>query len=364
MNLESLIHRIWYRRSPSIGAILLWPLSLVFAALAAVNRLLFQFGLKKSARLPVPVVVVGNITVGGTGKTPLTIALARRLSELGWRVGIISRGYGRQGDDGAARTVALDSLPQDVGDEPLLMRRALADLNVPVFVARRRAEAGRALLAANSKVNLIICDDGLQHYALVRDFEICVIDAARGLGNGLRLPAGPLREGKSRLNTVNAVVLNGVLPSNQEGYLSTGQYRGEYPSLHQMRLAAQSCYRLNDPSQTRHASDFAAPLQAVVGIGNPQRFFNTLAELGFRYSEHVFPDHHAFTLADLPPSGEIILTEKDAVKIAALLPPIGTDNATDAAWSDRIWVLPVKAVISPDLAQRIDLHFDSFERKR
>jgi tetraacyldisaccharide 4'-kinase len=360
MNLESLIHRIWYRRRLSMGAALLWPLSLIFTALAALNAALFKLGIKTSTRLPVPVIVVGNITVGGTGKTPLTIALARRLSELGWRVGIISRGYGRADDNGAARAVALDSLPRDVGDEPLLMRRSLADLDVPVFVARRRAEAGRALLAAYPAVDLLLCDDGLQHYALARDFEICVVDATRGVGNGLRLPAGPLREGVARLATVNAVVINGVLPAELDNNLPVAQYGGEYVSRHQMQLLAERCYRLGDRHDTRTAADFAAPLHAVVGIGNPQRFFNTLSELGFRYHEQVFPDHHAFTLADLPATGEIIVTEKDAVKIAALLSAADTERA----WGGRIWVLPVQAVISPDLAQRIDIHLKALKEKR
>lgn len=360
MNLESLIHRIWYRRRLSVGAALLWPLSLLFAAIAALNAALFKLGIKKSTRLPVPVIVVGNITAGGTGKTPLTIALARRLSELGWRVGIISRGYGRADDDGAARAVELDSLPREVGDEPLLMRRSLADLDVPVFVARRRAEAGRALLAAYPAVDLLLCDDGLQHYALARDFEICVVDATRGVGNGLRLPAGPLREGVARLATVNAVVTNGVFPVGLDGSLSTEQYSGGYVTHHQMQLLAERCYRLDDQHDTRTAADFAAPLHAVVGIGNPQRFFNTLASLGFRYLEQVFPDHHAFTLADLPAAGEIIVTEKDAVKIAALLSAADTERA----WGGRIWVLPVQAEISPDLAQRIDIHLKALKEKR
>ncbi|WP_410499005.1 tetraacyldisaccharide 4'-kinase [Chitinibacter sp. S2-10] len=343
MNLESLIHRIWYRPRVSAYAVLLWPLSLVFSLLASVNLLLFKLKIKPSIRLPVPVVVVGNITAGGTGKTPLTIALSRSLSALGWRVGIISRGYGRSDDGEQALEVQLDSLPAEVGDEPLLMRRSLTD--VPVFVARRRAEAGRALLAAYPAVDIFLCDDGLQHYALQRDFEVCVIDGARGLGNGLRLPAGPLRESIRRLKSVNAVVINGVLPERTELASSIGQYIDGYGSSYQMTLQAEHCYRLNDPGQTRSAADFTEPLHAVVGIGNPRRFFNTLSGLGFCFSEHVFPDHHAFELADLPPLGEIIVTEKDAVKLAAL---------NLGAASDRIWVLPIKAVLSPDLAQRID----------
>jgi tetraacyldisaccharide 4'-kinase len=334
MNIESFLNRIWYNRL-SIWAILLWPLSLLFALLANLNKLLYRCNLQSSTKLPVPVIVVGNITVGGTGKTPLTVYLAQELTKLGWNVGIVSRGYARTGiDANSPQEVTLDSNPAEVGDEPLLLARATG---VPVFVARQRAVAGQALLAAHPTVNVLLCDDGLQHYALARDFELCVIDGARGLGNGLRLPAGPLREAPSRLENVSALVLNGG-NSNLTLPDSTPQFS--------MRLQAQTCYQLTHPDVLRSAADFVGEmLIAMPGIGNPARFFATLSDLNFRFAEQAMPDHHAFSVQDLSASGAIIVTEKDAVKLSAL--NLGADG-------DRIWVLPVAAQIEPNLADWLD----------
>nr|WP_314900942.1 tetraacyldisaccharide 4'-kinase [uncultured Deefgea sp.] len=334
MNIESFLNRIWYNRL-SIWAILLWPLSLLFALLANLNKQLYRCNIKSSSKLPIPVIVVGNITVGGTGKTPLTVYLAQELTKLGWNVGIVSRGYARTGNDkNAPQAVTPHSNPAEVGDEPLLLARAAS---VPVFVARQRAVAGRALLAAHPTVNVLLCDDGLQHYALARDIELCVIDGARGLGNGLRLPAGPLREAPRRLQSVSALVLNGgnsilTLPD------ATPQFS--------MRLQAQACYQLTNPSMHRCADDFAGEvLTAMPGIGNPARFFATLRELNYQFTEQAMPDHHAFSVQDLPANGAIIVTEKDAVKLASL--NLGADG-------DRIWVLPVAAQIEPNLASWLD----------
>lgn len=335
MNIESFLNRIWYNRL-SIWAILLWPLSLLFALLANLNKQLYRCNIKSTIKLPVPVVVVGNITVGGTGKTPLTVYLAQQLTQLGWNVGIISRGYARTGlDANVPQAVTPTSNPAQVGDEPLLLARATG---VPVFVARQRAVAGRALLAAHPEVNVLLCDDGLQHYALARDIELCVIDGARGLGNGLRLPAGPLREPRSRLKSVDAVVFNG------EACLEW--LVEQYPKPFSMQLQAASAYQLNKPSWQRNAADFAGEtLTAMPGIGNPARFFSTLRGLNYHFTEQAMPDHHAFSAHDLPSSGAIIVTEKDAVKLSAL--NLGADG-------DRIWVLPVAAQIEPNLADWLD----------
>ncbi|WP_018749127.1 tetraacyldisaccharide 4'-kinase [Chitiniphilus shinanonensis] len=321
----SFLDRLWYTPRHPLS-LLLRPLSWLFGALAARRRARYRRDPTLSTRLPVPVLVVGNLSVGGTGKTPLTAWLARALVAHGRRPGIVSRGYG-----GAARqpvAVTPDSDPALVGDEPLLLARATG---VPVFVCRQRAEAGSALLAAHPEVDLILCDDGLQHLALARDLELCVIDGARGLGNGALLPAGPLREPPSRLAEVDAVVVNGAgdpaLPPAVPAFA--------------MRLAPQRFHRLDDASRQRDAADFAAPPTAVCGIGNPARFFATLDALGLAHLPRPFADHHPFTLADLPP-GELVVTEKDAVKLAAL-PGLGDAGA-------RIWVLPVVAELSPDLA--------------
>jgi tetraacyldisaccharide 4'-kinase len=265
----------------------------------------------------VPVVVVGGITVGGAGKTPLAIWLAQQLAARGRRPGVVSRGYG--GDYRGVHAVAVGDSAELVGDEPLLIRRRA---DVPVYVGHRRVEAARALLA-ECDCDLILCDDGLQHYALARDVEIVVLDR-RGFGNGLPLPAGPLREPPSRLTEVDAVVGNG--------------WPG--PAGFRMRLEGDRLYRLDDARETCAADDLRGlRLHAVAGIGEPQRFFDHLAVLGLDGAWHAFADHHVYRAEDLAFDGDaIVTTEKDAVKLAGLA-------------SLPVWVLPVDAVVEPDLAQ-------------
>ncbi|WIM06635.1 MAG: tetraacyldisaccharide 4'-kinase [Candidatus Nitricoxidivorans perseverans] len=294
---------LWHRRG--LFAWLLLPVGAAFLALVALRRLLYRLGVLPPVRLPVPVVVVGNITAGGSGKTPLVIWLAEALSARGMHPGVISRGYGRRTD--GVREVFPDSTAAEAGDEPLLIRRRVG---CPVFVGRDRAAAGRALLAAHPGTDVILSDDGLQHYRLARDVEIAVVD---DLKNGWPLPAGPLREPASRLRTVDAVVGHGWAGDADFRMTLAG---GPLPEkLHGKRL------------------------HAVAGIGNPQRFFGHLAGLGLRFEAHAFPDHHAYVAGDLDFSGDAILTtEKDAVKFGGLskLP---------------VWVLSVTARIEPDLAQ-------------
>lgn len=301
--------------------LLLLPLSAVFVLLSGLRRLAYRAGLLTSERLPVPVVVVGNITAGGSGKTPLVIWLAGVLREAGWHPGVISRGYG-----GSARTpcaVSPDSDPAVVGDEPLLIARSGG---VPVWVGRSRAEAGRALLAAEPGVDVLLADDGLQHYALARDVEIVVVDGARRFGNGWPLPAGPLREPVSRLRSVDAVVVNGG-----EGEAAAGRV----PQF-AMALRPGLFRRLGAPGRTRAAADFGGgEVHAVAGIGHPQRFFDTLDALGLRAVPHPFPDHHPYDRSDLP-AGTLVMTAKDAVKCEAFALP-------DA------WVLEVDAVVEGGL---------------
>lgn len=280
-----------------------------------------------------PVVVVGNIIAGGAGKTPLTLCLAQGLSGAGRRPGIVSRGYGRAGN--ALCEVGADMTAREAGDEPLLLARRS---ECPVYVGSDRVAAARALLAAHPECDLILCDDGLQHYRLGRDVEIAVLDS-RGVLNGWPLPAGPLREPAGRLRQVAALVLNGTA----------------YPSLpgvptFTMRLEGQRFYRLDDPQRTCTADDLAGlSLIAVAGIGAPQRFFTHLAKLGVNCATHAFPDHHCYTAADLVFDGDAILTtEKDALKCAGLtaLP---------------IWVLPVDAVVEPDLTRHVLDILDTLE---
>ena len=318
------LQRQWFERRRLMPALWLFaPLAALYAGLSRLNR-----ALAKPVRLPVPVVVVGNITVGGAGKTPLTLWLAERLRASGWHPGVASRGYGRSSDE--VRAVRADSTPEEVGDEPLLIARRSG---VPVWVGRSRAAAGKALLAAHPEVDVVLCDDGLQHYALARDVELAVFDG-RGIGNGWRLPVGPLREPLSRLRSVDAVVANGV----PRGTLSVPV------PLFDMSLQPGRFYRLDDPAQTCTADALRSRgrLHALAGIGHPERFFATLAGLGLDCETHPFPDHHRYAQPDLAfaEGGILLMTEKDAVKCRDL-------QAGEA------WVLPVEADLSPALIDHI-----------
>lgn len=309
------VEEVWQRRGAP--AWLLLPVSLVFVALAALRRGLYRAGLLASVRLSVPVVVVGNLTAGGSGKTPLVIWLVDQLMRRGRHPGVVSRGYGGSAD--GVRKVSHGDTPALVGDEPLLIKRRTG---CPVFVGRNRAAAGLALLAAHPECDLIICDDGLQHYRLARDVELAVVDR-RGFWNGWPMPAGPLREPVSRLRSVDAVVANG--------------WNGD--ASFRMTLVGDRFERLRSEGDDSPPEFAGKRLHAVAGIGEPQRFFDHLSALGLRFESHPFPDHHGYMAADLAFDGDAILTtEKDAVKFGALatLP---------------VWVLPVTATVMPDLAQ-------------
>jgi len=284
--------RHWYRLSPV--SVLLFPVSLVFRLLVALRRLLFRAGALPSVRLHVPVIVVGNLTVGGTGKTPLILALAEALRRKGLHPGILSRGYG--GTDAGPRAVSAGEDAAQVGDEPLVLAERSG---CPVWIGADRAAAARALLAAHARCDVILCDDGLQHYRLQRDFEIAVEDE-RGFGNGLLLPAGPLRERAGR--RVDATVVNGAEPR---------------PGAFRMRLIPAGLYRVDAHAAPLMQSELSGKkLHAVAGIGNPERFFAGLSRMGLAFSAHPFPDHHAFRAADLEfaDCDFVLMTEKDAVK--------------------------------------------------
>lgn len=322
----------WQRRG--LLACLLWPLSLLFGLVATLRRRLYAAGWQASVRLPVPVIVVGNIFVGGTGKTPLTIWLVQALRQAGYVPGVISRGYAAQSGDGqlAVQHVSTTSLAAAVGDEPLLIA---ARAQCPVVVGRNRVAAAEALLQAHPEVNLILSDDGLQHYRLQRDIEIVLFDA-RGAGNGWLLPAGPLREPASRsrdFTVVNAATMPAAMPA----------------SAIRMQLVGEQAEQLGDPSRTRALAGLQDPalrLAAAAGIGNPQRFFSMLTAAGLRFEALALPDHHDFS--DNPFAAlqaEIILiTEKDAVKCRQI-ETIRNDP--------RIWVVPVTAQIDAALSQQI-----------
>lgn len=315
--------RRWQRR----GALawLLLPLAALFGLLSALRRSAYRHGLLPRVRLAVPVIIVGNLIVGGAGKTPLVIWLAERLKARGRHPGIVSRGYGRRGEE--VLEVLPDMAPRLAGDEPVLLARRTG---CPVFVGRDRVAAAQALLKRHPDCDVILCDDGLQHYRLARDVEIVVIDR-RGLMNGWLLPAGPLREPASRLGEVSAVVFHGMAP---------------WPALtaptFSMQLEGAICYRLDDPRQRCAVSALAGRrVHAVAGIGEPQRFFDHLAALGLSCQTHAFDDHHEYVASDLAFDAEaIVTTEKDALKCLGLtaLP---------------IWVLPVEARVEPDLSRLV-----------
>ena len=316
----------WFSPALTPLSVLLAPAALAFRAATNVRRSLYRHGLLRIERLPVPVIVVGNITVGGSGKTPLTIALATELAGRGWHPGIVSRGY--RGTSRAPRAVGADDDDdaEVVGDEPLLLART----GLPVWIGADRPAAARKLLAAHPDRDLIIADDGLQHYALARDIEIAVIDASRGLGNGLPLPAGPLREPAARLGAVDAIVNLG----------GTGDARREFA----MTLTGERFVRVNDSSVSTGAAPFrSGEVHAIAGIGDPSRFFAQLSALGIAAHCHPFPDHHRYVAADLalPGATAILMTEKDAVKCERFA-------------DDRCWALPVRATVEPALIALVE----------
>ena len=314
----------WYRLSPL--HVLLYPASLIFRALVALRRFLYRSGVFAAPKFHVPIVIIGNISVGGTGKTPLTLWLAQQFIDEGWHPGIISRGYRKSGNKNASpRCVTADDSSDEVGDEPLL----LAQRNLcPVWIGRDRPAVVAALLLAHPECDIILSDDGLQHYRLHRDAEIVVIDGTRRFGNGLLLPAGPLREPVSRLHDVDAIVVNGGNAKENEFAMS----------LHGTRF-----HNLLNPEIIVSANDLSGQrLQAIAGIGHPQRFFDHLQELGLHCSGRAFTDHHEFTASDLAfdDADAILMTEKDAVKCTAFA-------------TEKHWVLRVDAQVSPALAQLI-----------
>ena len=319
--MERWLQQQWYRSGPA--QLVLLPLSWLFGVLASVRRLGYRTGLFRGYKLPVPVIVVGNISIGGTGKTPFVLWLAEHLRLHGYRPGIISRGYGGQAHE--VQAVSMDSAPALVGDEPVLLARRSG---CPVWVGRNRVAVAQALLAAHPQCDIIISDDGLQHYRLQRDIEIVIVDGERRFGNGHLLPAGPLREGRRRLLTVDAVVINGGA-SIDAGYA--------------MRLEADTLHNLQDSTKTIRPAELASQsICAIAAIGNPFRFFRQLRDLGLQFEQRQFPDHHAFKPADLQSvkADAILMTEKDAVKCTVF---------AQEGW----WYLPVRAVVDSELLTHI-----------
>ncbi len=314
------LSQTWYQRHPVRW--LLTPLSACYRSLIWLRQQAYHIGLFKQHQLAVPVIIVGNITVGGTGKTPFVIWLVQQLTAVGLRPGIISRGYGGHAPV-SPQLVTADSDPNIVGDEPVLLARRS---QCPVVIFPNRVMAGEMLLQSTA-CNIIIADDGLQHTALKRDLEIVIVDGERQFGNQHCLPAGPLREPLSRLQSIDFLIFNG----------------GKHPHAHHMQLHAGELINLSDPTRRKPLANFAGKTaHAIAGIGHPPRFFKQLRHHKISVLTHPFPDHHAYQPLDLsfPDKYPIIMTEKDAVKCQIFA-------------SDNMWFLPVDAQLDADVSKQL-----------
>lgn len=327
----------WWRRRGAMASVL-WPLSLLFRAVTTLRRTAYRRGWLASYRAPVPVVVIGNITVGGSGKTPLVLALAKHLHEQGVACAVVSRGYG--GSACGVSEVGKSSDPARVGDEPLLIRRRA---DVPVFAAAKRCDAVKAALVAYPHTQIILCDDGMQHYALERDMEVAVFAADLGMGNGWMLPAGPLREPPSRLRGIDAVIVTGDGASAQAASMGRGVFAAEPCSAGVCTLSAQKCITWNELTQYRH-------LYLITAIARPQRVVALLRAHGIALKQTCFFADHA-TLGDeaialasvMAEDGWVVMTAKDAVK---------TDG-WPTALREKVLVVDYRLALPADVASMV-----------
>lgn len=357
MSIETTVTRAWQRQTWWLW--LLWPISCLYGLIIRLRQQAYKRGWLTSYRAPIAVMVIGNISVGGSGKTPLIIELVNHLQQQGVKVGVISRGYGGDSSQMPA-LVDTQSIPRVVGDEPCLIVNMT---RVPMAVCANRQQAITTLLDAHPDLQLIIADDGLQHYALQRDIEWIVVDAARGFGNEQLLPTGFLREPMSRLQ--GATVIYHDKPTAEPN-------TSHYDSRLTMHLQPNDLHCLWQPvacGSQMHDDETKKPVPqpvpkkgnkvyALSGIGYPQRFFDTLSSLGFVVEGHAHPDHHEFTLAELLPYRHhpIIVTSKDAVKIRALLVAYTSEQALSDEYQAlvvNLWVLPVTAVLSESSYDRL-----------
>ena len=313
----------WYQNKKWIWWLL--PLTLLFWLVSRVRRLCYQKGWVESVKVSAPVIIVGNISVGGTGKSPLTGYLVSQLKQRGYRPGVVSRGYGGQSDR-YPLIVDEESSAAMVGDEPLMLYQMT---RCPVAVDPVRSRAAMKL-CKEFDCDVVICDDGLQHYAMARDIEICVIDGKRGLGNGFLLPAGPLRESSRRLTDVDFIVVNGVRESLHQPSIEN------HGSVFEMSLKPQALVNLFDKRKLAVDELHGLAIHAVAGIGNPERFFLALEALGAEVVPHAFPDHYQFSRDDFMFDGDlpVVMTHKDAVKCLTLYSDSKPDN---------LWYMPVSA---------------------
>ena len=361
MSIETTVTRAWQRQA--LWLWLLLPISWLYGLITMLRRQAYKIGLLSSYRAPIPIMVIGNISVGGSGKTPLIIALVNYLQDQGVKVGVISRGYGGDASQMPA-LVNVDSLPNVVGDEPCLI---VSMTGAAMAVCPNRQQAVTTLLDAYPDLQLIIADDGLQHYALQRDIEWIVVDAARGFGNEQLLPTGFLREPMSRLKGANVIyhekLETGAIRSNKDNNMLPLANR---LTMHLMPDKLQRLWqlKLTDARATDSKVKIDMPekgsqVHAVSGIGYPQRFFDTLSSLGFDVIGHPYPDHYDFSLAELLQYRDdpIVITSKDAVKIRALLVEYTSKQALSDEYEElasRLWVLPVTAVLSDNCYDNLD----------
>ena len=321
LTLTQVFDWLWYQKNPMKW--ILWPIGLLYGIVMEMRRLLYRWRIKTGIKMPVPVIVVGNISVGGTGKTPVVIWLAEELQSYGYRVGIVSRGYGGISEDWP-QPVSPESDPALVGDEPVLLARTTG---CPVMVGPDRVTAAKALLLTE-KLDLLISDDGLQHYDLDRALEIVVVDGMRGLGNGLCLPAGPLREFSCRLAKADAVIVNG------EGWECEGAFR--------TKPVAQGLYQVSSSIKKTLQEFRGTQVHAVAGIGNPNRFFHMLKDADIDVLPHPLPDHASLSKTDIEfgDSRPVFITEKDAVKCHSFA-------------HSNVWCVPIKLEFQTEEKQRL-----------
>jgi tetraacyldisaccharide 4'-kinase len=350
------LQKEWATRSP--WQLLLLPFSWLFLALIIIRRLFYRLGIFKTTTFSVPVIIVGNINIGGTGKTPVVIWLVEQLRFQGFNPGVISRGYTTsKTQHQLPQEVIATSSPHVVGDEPVLLANRL---ECPIFVCKKRVLAAKALLENYPACDVLISDDGLQHYALARQFEIVVVDADKAFGNQRVLPAGPLRESIFRLKSASAILVNGAQTQALKGFLHKNltvfhrhiATEKIVDKIYAMQLSANLFYKLNHPQQQVTADFFTQrKVIAIAGIGNPARFFNQLKSMNIDFSSQAYADHHPFTRDDIAKldADIILMTEKDAVKCR---------DFADV----RCWVLPVDATIASGLLSTLMLRLKQHDQ--
>jgi len=330
--IHEILNKQYYKKSSWI--FILIPLSFIYFIIIFCRSLAYKTGILKSIKLDVPVVIVGNITIGGTGKTPLVIWLLEKLMKIGKKPGLICSGYNSYTK--SPQEVSVDSEVSNVGDEALMIKlhfQKRHNIDIPVFVGKKKVQVGQMLLKSYPDIDILISDDGLQHYELKRDFEIAVVDGDRKFGNGFLLPAGPLREFTNRLSTIDALVING----------STENMLAEKKILiHRMSCFSGILENCLHNNRISNLDALEGDIVAITGIGNPERFFEQLKAAGLKFRKVIFNDHHLFTESDFIEYGDmdIIMTEKDAIKCKNFA-------------QDNFWCLPIQTDVDEKLLTKL-----------